>query len=223
MECRPGFNIYKQKLGDRVLDGLGIVNGHNDVFYKTDTHMNLKGAYMIYVRFINEINRLFHMGVNLKRATINSIKVESLIDLGNGLGDLTWSQNLGDQTLFEITDTLFISEDIKPIYIKYEFAKNDPIRLLLFKQDRMIDNTENHLGEKLDWIIISKYILYKCNVREPKSKVLIFYDSFLLSTLSLYLDMTSEVYMIKSMFNKNLVDYLKPDYVFEFRVERFLI
>jgi hypothetical protein len=223
MIFRPGFNVYKQKLGDRILDGVEILKGHNDVFYKTDTHMNLKGTYMIYVSFINEINRLFSLGVSLKRATVNSANVDSLTNLGNGLGDLTWSQNLGNQTLTETEDILFMSDDIDQIYITHEFAKNDTIRLLLFKQDHILDDTDNHLGEKLDWMIVSKYILHKYNARSPKYKVVIFYDSFLLSTLSLYLNMTSEVYMIKSTFNKNLVQYLKPDYVFEFRVERFLV
>jgi hypothetical protein len=74
----------------------------------------------------------------------------------------------------------------------------------------------------MDWIVISKYILYKKNDCYLNCRILIFYDSFLLSTMSLYLELTSDVYMVKSTFNKSLVEHLNPDYVFEFRVERFL-
>ena len=222
MIFRPGFEIYKRKFGDNIIDGTALLNGSDQVFYKTDTHLNLKGAYIVYINFINKINKLFNLGVICKSANLYLKDVNSLCELNNGLGDLTWHQNLGDQKLTNTNDTIVLSDDIKQIYTLYEFAINDPLKLLLFQRS-LIDDTNNNTGNKLDWIVISKYILYKKNYRLPKCKILIFYDSFLLSTLSLYLELTSEVYMAKSIFNKSLVDYINPDYVFEFRVERFLI
>jgi hypothetical protein len=222
MIFRPGFEIYKRKFGDNIIDGTTLLRGIDQVFYKTDTHLNLKGAYIVYVNFINKINKLFNMGVICKSANLYFKDVNSLCELNNGLGDLTWHQNLGDQILTNTNDTVVLSDDIKQIYTLYEFAINDPLKLLLF-QGSLIDDTNNNIGKKLDWIVISKYILYKKNDHLPKCKILIFYDSFLLSTLSLYLELTSEVYMSKSIFNKSLVDYINPDYIFEFRVERFLI
>jgi len=222
MIFRPGFEIYKRKFGDNIIDGTELLRGTEQVFYKTDTHLNLKGAYIVYINFINKINKLFNLGAICKSANLYFKDVNSLCELNNGLGDLTWHQNLGNQTLPNANDTIVLSDDIKQIYTLYEFAINDPLKLLLL-QGSLIDDTNNNIGNKLDWIVISKYILYKKNDRLPKCKILIFYDSFLLSTLSLYLELTSEVYMSKSIFNKSLVDYINPDYVFEFRVERFLI
>lgn len=222
MIFRPGFEIYKRKFGGNIIDGTALLNGSNQVFYKTDTHLNLKGAYIVYVNFINKINKLFNLKVICKSANLYFKDVNSLCELKNGLGDLTWHHNLGDLILTNTNDTIVLSDDIKQIYTLYEFAINDPLKLLLF-QGSLIDDTNNNIGKKLDWIVISKYILYKKNNCLPKCKILIFYDSFLLSTLSLYLELTSEVYMSKSIFNKSLVDYINPDYIFEFRVERFLI
>ena len=57
---------------------------------------------------------------------------------------------------------------------------------------------------------------------DKKHRVIIFYDSFLISTLYLYLKMFNEVYLIKTGYNPKFIKQLKPDYTFEFRVERFL-
>jgi hypothetical protein len=76
----------------------------------------------------------------------------------------------------------------------------------------------------VSWEVISKYILYiNNNILKNKYKVLIFYDSFLLSTISLYMELFKEVYMIKSMYNEEIKKLINPDYVFEFRIERFLM
>jgi len=53
--------------------------------------------------------------------------------------------------------------------------------------------------------------------------IVIIYDSFLLPTLWLYLRMFEEVYMSKHIFTESIIDKINPDYVFEFRIERFLI
>ena len=53
--------------------------------------------------------------------------------------------------------------------------------------------------------------------------MLIFYDSFLLPMLSVYLNMCREVYMSKNSYSPELINVIQPDYIFEFRVERFLL
>ena len=73
------------------------------------------------------------------------------------------------------------------------------------------------------WDIISKYIIYIKNENiNPKIKVLIFYDSFLLHSLQLYFDLFYEIYFIKNVYNIETINLIKPDFVFEFRCERFL-
>ena len=68
------------------------------------------------------------------------------------------------------------------------------------------------------------YILYKKNIASANNyKILIFYDSFLLSTLHLYMNLFYETYCLKTTFNIDIVNSINPDYVFEFRVERFLL
>ena len=53
-------------------------------------------------------------------------------------------------------------------------------------------------------------------------RIVIFYDSFLAQAIHLFMDLFQEVYFIKRIFNRSLVNTIKPDYTFEFRVERFL-
>jgi hypothetical protein len=222
MRFRPGFDIYVKKLGSRIMDGAEILKNHGDVFYKTDTHLNLKGAYIVYLNFVNNINDAFGLNLEFKRVDLIYRKVEALIALQNGLGDLTWAHNLGNQALTSTEDVIVSSHDIEPMYTTYRFCVNSPIRIYSFYESALIDETDSRIGDVLEWIVISKYILYRKNSNKPNHKVLIFYDSFLLSTLSLYLELTGEVFMAKSVFNKQLIDYIKPDFVFEFRVERFL-
>lgn len=72
---------------------------------------------------------------------------------------------------------------------------------------------------------MSNYILYRNNENngeQKQYKVLLFYDSFLANVLDLYLKLFKEVYMIKDIYDRKYIEYIKPDYVFEFRVERFL-
>jgi hypothetical protein len=71
------------------------------------------------------------------------------------------------------------------------------------------------------WDIFSNYIIYKKN-NDRKHKIIIFYDSFLINILPLYLNLFNEVYLIKNVYSNNLIDLINPDYVFEFRAERFL-
>lgn len=219
---RPGYDKYKKHLDNNILDGYEILKNNDNTYYKTDTHINLNGNYMIYKAFINKINLLFNLSIDIRRILINKIKVNSLNLLNKALGDLTWDSNLGDQKLLDITDDYYYTNNFDDFYCYYKINTNSSIRFLLFDNDKLNDNTELIENLIVDWNIISKYIIYNKNICENKLKVIIFYDSFLLSILSLYITIFHEIYLIKNTYSEKLIDIIKPDYVFEFRVERFL-
>ena len=177
---------------------------------------------MIYA-FINKINQLFNFNIEPKKLNLETKEVLSLTELNLGIGDLTWVDNLGNQELVNKNDSYIFSNDLELIYCKYIITLNSEIKLLLFSNKALENITSSFDKELLTWEHLSKCILYKKNNNsENKNKVLIFYDSFLLSTMSLYLNMFDEVYMCKSVFDADLVNVVNPDYIFEFRVERFL-
>jgi len=223
MKFRPGFNIYNEYFKGKIIDGLEILKYIDNTFYKTDTHINLNGAYVIYCEFVKEINTKFNINVNVKNITILKDLVKDLNELNIGIGDLTWEQNLGNQTLDYKDDIYYYSNDFTEIYLKYTICLDDKLRLLLTKDGEIIDETNEYIGKIVDWNVISKYIIYNKSIGKPKYKCLIFYDSFLLSTLGLYLELFEEVYLSKSTFCEKIIELIKPDYIFEFRVERFLV
>ena len=225
LQYRTGFEIYEKYFKNYILDGYNYAN-NEDTFYKTDTHMNLKGCMHIYYAFVYKINQLFNLNVVSKEINLESKEVLSLSELNLGIGDLTWSNNLGNQELVNTNDTYFFSNDFELLYCRYNLTLNSEINLLLFNNNsNTFENITSSLNTQiLTWEHLSKYILYKKNNNfENKIKVLIFYDSFLLSTMSLYLNMFNEVYMAKSIFDQNLINVVNPDYIFDFRVERFLL
>jgi hypothetical protein len=217
-QYRQAFDIYKSFFGNHIFDGLSVVN-NSAYYYKTDTHINLNGACLIYEGWKRSVLELF--GLEIPTKTINLIfkKVDSLNSLNLGIGDLTWKSNLGNQTLTDISDTYYFSDSFELIYYRYIIEKNSKIRILNYDFN---DCTDKYYGNIIDWSLISNNILYTQNENGIKKKVVIFYDSFLLSTLSLYLEIFSETYMIKNVYSKYILDRLKPDLVFEFRCERFL-
>lgn len=217
---RPALNTYKNVFGNKLIDTYEILKDQENVYYKTDTHINMKGNYIVYKYFIDKINEIY--GLNIKHENINLLFKESILtDLKYGIGDLLWKSNLGEQTINEKdkVDTFFYSDDINYLYYNHKLQKNDSIRVLNKSLDDMNEVLD---GSFITWEILSNYILYKKNNTENKLKVIIFYDSFLISLLDLYLKLFDEVYMIKEVYSSNYIDTIKPDYVFEFRVERFL-
>jgi hypothetical protein len=253
-----------------MLDGYEILSKHNidelPVYYKTDTHINLYGSYLVYMQFVNKINELFGLEragdaviasfgerlnsvvpVGSRRSLtvtpeiidIQRLQNVILMDMGVGIGDLTAEINLGDQVLDNIDDDYFYTTDFEGIYTKYCISEEDVSSkngLKLFKYtvesvldnvkkyNTLIDDTHNHVGKIVDWDIISSSILYKNNKNDSNfaNKVVIFYDSFLLSMLPIYISMFDEVYLCKMLYNNDIIDLIEPDYIFEFRVERFL-
>jgi len=218
IQYRHALNIYKSQLKENLLDGYEYLKDETDVYYKTDTHINLKGNYIIYKKFIEKVNELYLFNLNVEY--INIEKKECILkNLCRGIGDLTWEINLGNQLLNDVSDNYYYSNDILDFYIYYIIKNENNIRFLDYT---LKDNTALLENINTTWDIISKYIIYKknktCNV-----KVLIFYDSFLLSILPLYFNLFNEVYLAKCIYNNDLINIINPEYVFEFRVERFLL
>jgi hypothetical protein len=154
-----------------------------------------------------------------KQLNLKILKDIELSSLNIGIGDLTWGCNLGNQQLDFKNDNYYYSDDIEDFYMKYTIKNNDKYIFYNYELENKNEELENKI---VDWNIISKYIIYKNNI-DKKNKVIIFYDSFLLSILPLYMELFKDVYMIKNIYNNELIDLIKPDYVFEFRVERFLL
>jgi hypothetical protein len=127
--------------------------------------------------------------------------------------------NLGNQLLNDKKDNYYYSDDIEQFYMKYIIKSNDNY---LFYNYQIEDKTNELENKIVDWNIISSYVIYKNNNLDTKNKVIIFYDSFLLSILPLYMELFNEVYMIKNIYDNKLIKLINPDFVFEFRVERFL-
>ena len=215
---RPGIEIYKQKFNDKLIDLYEILKDENDIYYKTDVHINLKGNYLVYKYFINFINSKLNLNIIPKEISLE-VKECVLISLPYGIGDLTWPTNLGDQQLQNTLDNFYFNDELTWFYCKYLIKNDSDIRFLDYNLN---DNTTNLEGQIAAWNIISENILYKKNTDKVPMKIIIFYDSFLLHILPLYFDLFNEIYFIKNFYIKELVELINPDYVFEFRVERFL-
>jgi hypothetical protein len=125
--------------------------------------------------------------------------------------------------LTDINDKYYYSNDILDFYIYYIIKNEKNIRFLDYNLN---DETSLLENKNATWEIISKYIIYVKNDKtnnNNKNKIVIFCDSFFLNILPLYLNLFYEVYIIKSMYSNTLIDLIHPDYIFEFRVERFLL
>jgi hypothetical protein len=214
---RPNLDICKVILNNKIIDVYEFIKDIPNCYYKTDTHINFKGAYIVYTKFINKINEVFFLNVDIKELVIKQIDIE-LNHLNIGIGDLTWNTNLGNQTLVDKCDTYYYSDDIMQIYPNYTIVNDGYIKIYDYALN---DKTISLIGFTFDWSIVSNNIIYKNNSNK-KYRVLFFYDSFLLNTLPLYLEMFSEVFMIKSRYSSDIINKINPDFVFEFCVERFL-
>lgn len=219
-QYRPGLHKYINILNDKLIDGYDILKTYNNfekIFYKTDTHMTLLGTFRIIKYFFEYIKKKYNIDIDIDFNEINieSKKVESITSIPLGLGDLTWKNNCEDMVFTDLSDTYFYSNQIINLY---EIRINEDIKILNYQ---LKDNTNNYINSNLNWDIISKNIIKKINYNK-KYKILIFYDSFMLNIIDLLLNAFNEVYIIKNIYNINLINLIKPDYIFEFRVERFL-
>src|SRR4051812_9075909 len=188
---RPGLEKYKNYLKDHILDLYSYLKDENS-YYKTDTHMNLNGAYISYGVVLEKINKLFDFHVE-KKTNVHLQKKDCILsDLGIAIGDLTMIENLGDQTLVDKMDTYYFSDEIETILYRYQLNENEK-KISIFDYN-LNDCTKLHFGNVIDWHIVSDCIIYSKNKEvKEKKKIVIFYDSFLLSSLSLWMQTFSEV------------------------------
>ena len=214
---RPALNIYKKKFRNNLYDLYQILKNETDVYYKTDTHINFKGNYIVYKYFINTINSRLGLNIVPEELEIH-VKTCELSTLNLGVGDLTWSSNLGNQTLVDIQDNYYYNNKCS-FYCLYKVDNNNPIRFLDYQLN---DKTSELEGSTVYWDIISKYIIHTKNVNKVPFKILILYDSLFLSILPLFFYLFNEIYLVKDVYSNELVNLINPDYIFEFRVERFL-
>lgn len=219
-ECkyRPAFDVYKDKFKNHMHDLYEILKNETDVYYKTDTHINMKGNYIVYNYFIEIINSELKLNIIPKKIELD-VKTCELRTLPHGIGDLTWETNLGNQIIYDKNDNYYFGKDLVCFYNIHIIENESNIRFLNYQLD---DETKLLEGKNADWIIISKYIISVKNTDKLPLKIIIFYDSFLLNTLSLYFDLFNEIYFIKNVYSNDLIKLINPDYVFEFRLERFL-
>ena len=160
---RPALDIYKKKLKNKLLDTLDVLKDKTDVYYKTDTHINLNGNYIVYLKFIKKINKLFQFNLSARNIVLDKIDCE-LYSLGLGIGDLTWPANLGNQVLAYNMDTYYYSNSVMDFFNKYKIINTSSIRFLTYG---LIDKTKLLAANNsiVDWNIISKYIIYNKNIK----------------------------------------------------------
>ena len=214
---RRSLDIYKQKFKHKLLDAYDILQNVPNAYYKTDTHINLMGGYHVYLDFINKINVTYKIGLVAKQLDISVTHDIELSSLNLGIGDLTWGHNLGELKLTQVLDSHYYCNGLMEFYMKYKISDKN-IQFLDYNLNCKTETFNNHI---VDWNIVSNHIIYTKNLNAMK-RVVIFYDSFLLHHLQLYLDHFYEVWFIKSHFDLLLIGLINPDFVFEFRIERFL-
>jgi hypothetical protein len=124
--------------------------------------------------------------------------------------------------LINIEDNYYYSDDIENIYCTY-FIKEKNIYNMTFYNYDYIDKTNDLVGKVLSWDIISEYIIITNNNESLNDiEIIIFYDSFLLSSLTLYMKTFRKIIFIKKPFNAEYIDKFNMEYIIELKVERFL-
>ena len=228
-QYRPGFLLYKEYFKDKLYDFTEILKHLEEPFYKTDTHINFLAGYYANYYFIEQINNLYNMNINFKKLDINKKKM-CLLNLKLGIGDLLFKENIGDLVVNDNIDTYYYNDDIPYFYTEYFIDNNEKIiydntKIFFIKveNNKVVDYTTKLMGNCATWDIISKHIIFVENESiKNNNKILIFYDSFLLHSMQLYFNLFKYTFFSKTCFSKEIIETLKPDYIFEFRVERFL-
>jgi hypothetical protein len=228
-QYRPGFIMYKDFFNNKLYDLTEIIKYLEESFYRTDSHINFIAAYNVYYYFIEKINENFNLNIKNKKININKKNI-CLLDLDLGLGDLLFNENLGNQQIKNKIDSYYYTNDIPHFYTKYLIDNNKNIVynntnifFIKIENNQIVDYTTKLIGKYVNWDIISKYILFvENNNIKNNTKILIFYDSFLLHSLELYFNLFRYVFFSKTVFSEEIINILNPDYIFEFRVERFL-
>ena len=218
IKYRSHLDIHKKILHDNVIDPTKILEPTD--YYKTDSHINGKGSLKVYKFFIEYLNKVFNTNIKGENIKLEKIETASLHSMGKGIGDLTWESNKGNLLLNDISDIYYSLPEEYNFYMTW-YSKNDKRFKILNSQ--LIDTSDKHHGW-VSWNLISTSILYnKSENAVIDKKVIFFYDSFLLQSIGLYKDIFKELYLIKNVINPNIINKIKPDFIFEFRAERFLL
>ena len=213
---RPGIETYKSQLSN-IYDMYSIVNNIK-YYYKTDTHINIIGSYAVYNEFIKIFNSKFNQ--NLRPININIIETKCSKDKCICHGDLLNPLNLGDMIRFCCNETRYKIIENQSYILNTILHSEDNIKIFNYE---LVDITQQFIGQPITWDIISNNIFYYNNPNITfKFRSVIFHDSFLLNLQRLYINTLSETYFIKDSLNIDLINKINPDYIMEFRVERFL-
>jgi hypothetical protein len=181
-------------------------------YSKTDTHINLKGLYKFYMKACSIISQKFNLNIVTKKIIIKQKEV-----IGNG--DLIQGLNIGTNVAKKIKEIIYYT-DIPYSIINNKYNTDSNIKILEYD---FTDISNKYNNKIINWRDIHDKIIHYTNVNAlNKKKIVIFHDSFLLPIIFLFTELFYEVYTIKKFFNTNIIHYINPDYVLEFRVERFL-
>jgi hypothetical protein len=229
IQYRPGYLLYKEYFKNKIFDFTEILKYTEEPFYKTDTHINFLGGYNSNYYFIEQINNVLNMNINFRKLNINKKDI-CLLDLKLGIGDLLFKDNIGDLVINNNIDTYYYNDDIPHFYTNYLIDNNEKqiydnakIFFIKVENNNIVDYTQKLIGNYATWDIISKHIIYVENESiQNNKKILIFYDSFLLHSIELYFNLFKYTFFSKTGFSHEIIETIKPDYIFEFRVERFL-
>ncbi|AEG18597.1 hypothetical protein [Methanobacterium paludis] len=175
-----------------------VKNLDHTCYFKNNSHINYSGGKELSYSYLHYIDP------NFKRDDFNKL-IDEQIQIGNELhnGDLTRDKNWS------------YSDEEKEEYLKE--------KVTAFKNECLIDLSED-LPEKFKLVKTRKTEHYKNPEGLKKLRVLIFRDSsldFLKDILSIYFK-DILLYWDHWFFNKELVEWYKPDIILEIRTERFL-
>ena len=219
IKYRTSLDIYKTVFEDRLLDPTDILDTTD--YYKTDSHMNNKGNYKVYNRFIEFLKHKFPEDrIEAVNIELTKVEVPSLVSLELGLGDLTWEHNKKDVVLDDISDIYYeMPKEYNFSSTVYNCNEED-FRILNRELTDMSIESKNKL---ITWDVVSNSIFYhKSSSPCINKKVVFIYDSFMLPSIGLYRNLFRETYFVKDVFDQKYINKIKPDLIFEFRIERFL-
>lgn len=208
---RNKLDYYKKKFNENIIDTTLLFK--IDDFDKSETHINLKGMIKFFNFFIETLNNKFNFNLNnfYRKTFIKEKKIAN--------GDLLNRYNIGNNVVkLFYEDVYFTSDDL--CFINKIFYKTHDFILY----DSSLNNvSENFINKKIIWDDFKKFIIYSKNLNSKVNlKVLILHDSFLASTIKLYHNIFRYTYSIRHKFSQELIDFLKPDLIFELKIERFL-
>ncbi len=167
-------------------------------YFKNNSHINYLGGKELSYCYLNHIDN------NFKKEDFNKL-INEQIQIVNELhnGDLTWDKNWS------------YSDEEKEGYL------NERVKIF---RNKCLINLSNDLPEKFKLVRIRKTEHYKNPQGLTSLRVLIFRDSsldFLKDILSIYFKEIL-LYWDHWFFNKELIEWYKPDIILEIKTERFL-